>query len=289
MDDVRFDPMADRGSARNVGTLTVPMTARFLINDGQHRRAAIEEALKENPELGDETISVVFFIDAGLYRSQQLFADLNKHAVRPTKSIGILYDKRDDFSKLALRLIDTVPILKGLTETEKTTISHRSPKMFTLSAIYQATRALLHKGRGDTITPEDNALARAYWTMLGDIIPEWRLAISRDVSAASLRAEYVHAHGVVLHALGIAGASLTATYPETWQAQLAPLEHLDWRRANTRLWEGRAMLHGKMSKAETNVGRTANAIKQLLHLPLSTEDLALEQPTDADTFARITR
>ena len=39
------------------------MTSRFIINDGQHRRAAIEEALKERPELGDETIAVVFFLD----------------------------------------------------------------------------------------------------------------------------------------------------------------------------------------------------------------------------------
>jgi DNA sulfur modification protein DndB len=60
------------------------MSSRFLINDGQHRRAAIEEALKVRPEFGDETISVVFFIDAGLENSQQMFADLNKHAVRPT-------------------------------------------------------------------------------------------------------------------------------------------------------------------------------------------------------------
>ena len=56
------------------GKLTVPMTARFIVNDGQHRRAAIEEALKERPELGDETISVVFFLDVGLRRSQQMFA-----------------------------------------------------------------------------------------------------------------------------------------------------------------------------------------------------------------------
>jgi DNA sulfur modification protein DndB len=84
---VRFEPMEQQGYKRNIGLLSVPMTARFLVNDGQHRRAGIEEALKENPDLGDESIAVVFFIDAGLERSQQLFADLNKHAVRPTRSM----------------------------------------------------------------------------------------------------------------------------------------------------------------------------------------------------------
>ncbi|NJN65348.1 MAG: DGQHR domain-containing protein [Chloroflexaceae bacterium] len=114
--EVRFEPMGDQGYACDVGLLTVPMTARFLINDGQHRRAAIEEALRENPDLGDETISVVFFIDAGLERSQQIFADLNKHAVRPTRSIGILYDHRDPFARLALNLVEVVPIFRDFTD-----------------------------------------------------------------------------------------------------------------------------------------------------------------------------
>jgi DNA sulfur modification protein DndB len=86
---VSFEPHGQEGTGRNVGRLLIPMTARFLINDGQHRRAAIEEALKERPELGEETLSVVFFVDAGLRRSQQMFADLNRHAIRPTMSLGI--------------------------------------------------------------------------------------------------------------------------------------------------------------------------------------------------------
>lgn len=275
--DVQFEPLAQHGNGRNVGTLTIPMTARFLINDGQHRRAAIEEALKDRPDLGDETISVVFFMDAGLARSQQLFADLNKHAVRPTKSIGILYNKRDVFSKLAIALAEQVPVFKGLTELEKTTISNRSLKLFTLSAIYQATRALLRKGHGDTLDTNDRRLAHEYWTVLGETIPEWRLAITREVSTASLRAEYVHAHGVALHALGMMGTSLVATYPDAWQSHLTPLAQLDWRRANTSLWEGRAMQHGKMSKAGLSVQRTANVLKQALKLQLSADEAALEQ------------
>jgi DNA sulfur modification protein DndB len=275
--DVHFEPIADQGNKRNVGMLSVSMTARFLINDGQHRRAGIEEALKENPDLGDETIAVVFFMDAGLERSQQLFADLNKHAVRPTRSIGILYDKRNRFSQLALSLIDSVPIFRGMTETEKTTISNRSTKLFTLSAVYQATQSLLHKGKGDDITKSDQALAKEYWTKLGDVIPEWRLAIKRRTSAADLRSQYIHVHGVTLHALGIVGHTLVTTYPDTWQTKLAPLDQIDWRRANTQLWGTRSMQHGKMSKAAASVSLTANAIKQALGLQLTAEEAALER------------
>ena len=65
---VKFEALGDASTERSVGNLRVPMNARFVINDGQHRRAAIESALHENPDLGDETIAVVFFLDVGLKR-----------------------------------------------------------------------------------------------------------------------------------------------------------------------------------------------------------------------------
>ncbi len=104
--EVQFVPFGQRGTEHKIGKLIVPMTARIIINDGQHRRAAIEEALKLRPELGFEMISAVLFLDSGLKRSQQMFADLNKHAVPPTKSLGILYDNRDPLSQLVLSLLE---------------------------------------------------------------------------------------------------------------------------------------------------------------------------------------
>src|SRR4051794_29245655 len=38
---VEFQPLADHGPQSSIGILSVPMDARILINDGQHRRAAI--------------------------------------------------------------------------------------------------------------------------------------------------------------------------------------------------------------------------------------------------------
>ena len=63
--EVEFERLPDHKAGNRIGTLHVPLTARFVINDGQHRRAAIERALQEKPELGDETIAVVFFLDLG--------------------------------------------------------------------------------------------------------------------------------------------------------------------------------------------------------------------------------
>ena len=274
---VRFEPANGSDDAADIGRLIVPMSARFVINDGQHRRAAIEAALEENPGLGEETIAVVLYLDEGLRRSQQLFADLNKHAIRPTKSLGILYDYRDPLANVCRRLIRRVDTFKGLTETEKTAISNRSNKLFTLSSIYQATHALLKKaGKEPRVSKAEEQLAAAFWKTLGEVIPEWRLVKERQISTAELRRSYVHAHGVVLHAVGIAGASLLAQYPEDWSQRLQALTILDWSRANSELWEGRTMINGRISKSSQSILLTANVLKSVLGLPLTIEEQELE-------------
>lgn len=276
--EVEFNPLDSTELGQDVGRLVIPMTARFVINDGQHRRAAIEEALKERPDLATETISVVFFLDQNLERSQQLFADLNKHAVRPTKSLGILYDHRDPLASLCLRMVNQVDIFKGLTETEKTTISNRSNKLFTLSSIYQATAELLKKKmKSPEITPAEEKLTSEYWRALGNIVPEWRLAKEKKVATAELRRDYVHAHGVTLHALGIVGASLLGQCPEAWLERLQTLATIDWRRSNSEVWEGRAVINGRISKSEQSISLTVNVLKSVLGLPLTVEEEKLER------------
>jgi len=274
----RFEPLAESGIGTRVGQLVIPSSARLVINDGQHRRAAIVEALKQNPELGNETISVVFFLDAGLKRGQQMFADLNQHAVRPSKSLSVLYDHRSPLARLVLRIADEVPYLKGAIEFEKTTLSNRSVKLFTLSSLFQATRALLGKrGRNARVTAEEERLAVEFWTEIGNHIPEWRMLGKREVSASSLRKEFVHSHGVVLHALGLMGHTLVAEHPRDWRRHLDALERVDWRRSNAKVWEGRAMIGGRLSKAHNNVILTAAVIKRHLKLPLTGEEERLER------------
>lgn len=275
--EVRFEPANMGDGTSDIGRLVVPMSARFIINDGQHRRAAIEEALKELPEIEDETIAVVFYIDAGLHRSQQLFADLNKHAVRPTQSLGILYDYRDPLACLSRQLAEQVFHFKGLTEMEKTTISNRSIKLFTLSGIYHATGALLQKKKNEQISEEEKELALHFWTKLGQEIPEWQLAANRKVSSADLRRDFVHAHSVVLHAIGIAGRALIHQYPNDWCNYLPKLRNVDWLRSNTKAWEGRSMIGGQMNIARQNVLLTANFLKTILGLTLTPEEARLEE------------
>jgi DNA sulfur modification protein DndB len=262
---------------QSLGLLEIPMDARILINDGQHRRAAIEAAIKAKPSLGQDNIPVLFFSDEGLKRSQQMFADLNKFAVRPSNSLSTLYDHRDSGSELARYLAAECRAFKGLTEMEKSSISNRSTNLFTLSSIKHSSRALLRKKLKDDITVGERMIAKEFWDVVSDHVPDWARARRREVSTAELRQASVHAHGLALQALAIVGAELFNSNPRSWKSQLSAIRTVDWSRANTEIWEGRAMVQGRISKAATNIQLTANYLKSVIELKLSDGCNEIEQ------------
>ncbi len=274
--NVHFEPVSDTGASQNMGLLYVPMDAQILINDGQHRRAAIEEAIRENPELAHDSISVLFFIDAGLSRSQQMFADLNKHAVRPSDSISTLYDQRDSISELARHVHENVFLFSRLTELEKSSISNRSTKLFTLSSIKNASKALLRKNATDEINKAEKNLAVSYWNEVSANMRDWQLALSKEVHTKELRENYIHAHAVMLQAMGQIGSVLICRKQTEWKPLLKKLNSIDWSRSN-KDWHNRALVHGRISKARSNVTLTGNYIKNHLGLTLTPTESEVEE------------
>lgn len=274
--EISFEPVSEESPASfRIGTLTISMDARFIVNDGQHRRAAIEAALESSPELGDETIAVVFFVDRGLHRCQQMFADLNRHAVRPSASLGILYDHRNAAAKVAKHLSLTSPVFKNLIETERSTLSARSRKLFTLSALHFATSELIADKELEDF-PMASQRSQEFWEAVGSHIPEWIYVREGKITAGEVRRDFIHCHAIVLQALGRAGRALYQAYPKDVQKRLQLLRKIDWSRRNAQVWEGRAMLGGAMSKSGQNVILSCNEIKRVLGLTLTPEEQAAE-------------
>ena len=279
--DVHFEALGEGAEERRTGILHIPMTPRFIINDGQHRRAAIEVALRENPKLGDETIGVVFFLDRGLERCQQMFADLNRHAVRPARSLNVLYDQRDEHAQIARLLSLKCSVFADMVETDKSTLSARSRKLFTLSSIYSASKALL-EGLEHHSVEEAADLAIEFWEAVGLAIPDWHRVRQREMSSAEVRKDFVHSHGVVLQALGRVGNTLLKQKKTgAWTRPLGKLKKVDWSRHNASLWEGRALSAGRVSKSGQHVTLTTNLIKKQLGLTLNPEEQRVE-----DAFQR---
>ena len=253
-----FHPTPGLGDASNMGTLHISIDAPILINDGQHRYAAIRQAYEQRPQLRGERIPVVFFEDVGLERSQQMFADLNKHAVKPTKSLGLLYDHRDSFSRFIVNLVNDVEIFVGRTEMEKTNISHRSKKFFTLNGISEATRFLL-KANAKSVSAEKQRAAADFWREVSLSIPEWNLLLQNKVTPYELRRGYVHAHTNVLAAIGMAGHILLTHYPDSWTKMVRRIHKIDWTRDSPQ-WDGKLVINGRMLKNKTGIKAAAGII-----------------------------
>lgn len=272
---VDFSPISDDPMNYNIGVIKVPMSSKIVINDGQHRRAAIEAALRKKPELGDETISVVFFLDEGLRRSQQMFADLNRYAIRPSGSLNILYDYRDPVAEIARQLSTELDLFVGVTEIEKTTISNRSTKLFTLSGIYRATSELINN-RIDKPYEELKDICFRYWSEVGKHIKEWTSVREGATKASDLRKDYINGHAITLVALGKLGYALLERFPETWTDELVKIQSVEWFRGN-RYWEGRVTIGGKISFSRNNLVLLTSALKKVIEIPLSSEEEEAER------------
>ncbi len=271
--DVHFDSVGE-GEAQRIGILRVPMDARFIINDGQHRRAAIEAALRDNPSLGYETIAVVFFMDRGLKRCQQMFADLNRYAVRPSPSIGVLYDHRDSIATLTREMIFNSKLFRDLVETEKSSLSTRSRKLFTLSSLYTANRDLVRGWEGMEIE-EAVRKVQDFWEELARYIPEWNLVHERKITAGEVRRDFLHSHSLFLQAMARMGHMLIEE--DGWRSRMTKVAEVDWSRSNS-LWEGRSLLNGRLRKSHRNVVLTTNVIKHVMDLELT----EAEQKTETE-------
>lgn len=275
--DIKFIPFNSESALNDLGQLRIALDARFLINDGQHRRAAIEEALKITPELGNETISVVFYHDEGLRKSQQIFSDLNRHAVNTTSSIGILYDHRDRLALITKDLITSIPLLNRYTDKERVSLSKNSPKIMALNHIFNTNLKLLGKSKGDEITQTEEQFLKQFWLVLTDSIVEWNLVFQKELTPRDLRANYIVGHGVFIEAMGLVGNYLIKYNENDWKKYIKKIKKIDWNRSNTAEWLGRAYnQNGRIQKTNYTIQLTSNKIKQLIGLPLTKAEQELE-------------
>lgn len=117
---------------------------------------------------------------------------------------------------------------------------------------------------GLTATAENPEPVVEFWNEVIENIPEWTAAGRREVTPAELRRETVHAHGIALEAIAVAGARLMIERPGSWQAALEGLRNVDWPRSNTAIWEGRALVNGR----STDRGQASCSRLSLFLVPL---------------------
>ena len=263
---MKFIPSPHLGPEGKIGRLSIDMSSKLLINDGQHRRKAIEAALIEKPQLGSESISVVFLEDRGLKRAQQMFADLNKNAVKPSKSLNILYDNRDKYSQFIVDLTNNLEIFENRVELEKTTIGKHAKEVFTLGGISDATKKMLGKESIRRPNQIQKNIIHEFWKCITQHMPEWQLLINGKISPDDLRADYVNGHTNCLNSLGIVGRDTIKQYPNRWKKKLSALSGIDWSRENP-VWDGNLIQDKKMVRTTVGIELGAMAILEHCKIP----------------------
>ena len=257
----------------DVGVLEISMDAKLLINDGQHRKAAILEAISEDETLLNETISVVFFEDQGLERSQQMFTDLNKHAVKTSNSIAELYDSRDPLAVVNRNVISKIKFLNAFTDKEKDILGKYSSNLFTLSTFYNANKRII---RTAEVTPEVESFLYKYWNCICKNILPWQDLSNRQISKVDLRENYIVTQPVIIQVLGRLGNFffLNPDYP--FEKTLRKLKEVNWRR-DCGDWAMRTIrANGRMINNEEAITLTCNVLKRYLGIPLDEFEQAKE-------------
>lgn len=255
------------------GILEVSLDAKFLINDGQHRKAAIIAALSEDESIGEETISVVFFGDKGLSRSQQMFTDLNKHAVKTSNSIAELYDSRDELAVITRNVIAVIPFLDEYVDKERDILGKFSSSLFTLNTFYTANKRILR--RSNPNKEFEDFLVR-YWTAIANHMTPWIELNCKELSKMELREQYIASQAVVIQAFGKVGAQLLDGGYDL-EKHISLIEKINWKRS----WDGWRLrvirTNGRMINNESAISLTAIVIKKTIGLSLNEDEEAQER------------
>lgn len=265
----------ESNSNKDLGVLEIAMDASLMIVDGQHRKASIVQAIDEDETLNDETIPIVLYEDRGLERSQQMFTDLNKHAVKTSNSISELYDSRDNLAVVTRAVVTSVPFLNEYTDKEKDNLGKYSSNLFTLNVFYKANSRIVHATKAQK---SDEAFLIKFWTSVADNIIPWLELKNKEISKSELRENYIITQAVAIQALGRVGAHLYADKKTIPAKKMKRLQEIDWSRASSQ-WHLRTIqANGRMITNEAAIILTANVIKSVMGLPL-TED---EEKREAD-------
>lgn len=247
----------------NLGKLNIAIDAEIMLSDGQHRRAALEEAVKHRKFLGEETIGLMLYVGKGVEQAQQVFADININATKPAQSIKLLYNHRDQYNILTRSIINDIPLFKDFVDFERTNLPAKSEKFFTFSGLYQAFKVMV-KAYGEDF---EAATAQTFWEQVCLSITQWNQLEDGQVLPEQLREQYVHAHSVVWLALATISKRLMDAHPTDWHQYIEKLGSIDWSRNNP-VWKDRCVVGGRISKSRQNIILTANQIMKEIGLEL---------------------
>ena len=281
-DQVEFVALA---GGVDVGELVLPIQAKYVIYGGRDRVAGIAEALRSDPTLAQDTISVVFLPYGGTELKHHMFSDPRRAVRQPAKPTVVEDAQRLPAGRIAIACMEQVDLFRGRIGKGRGTPSNSSPNFATLVALQEANEQLLGKSGariGPAAEKKRTAWAIDYWNHLAGLVEPWSNIVNGAMSPQDARREYVSSSAQALWVLGAVGRTVSAWAKrgnEKWEDALAGLAKIDWRKSNPD-WQGICM-------AEHEVVSRKPALQATTHYILWKIGLIEEPPEPAISETRM--
>lgn len=213
------------------GTVALPVDAEYRVNDGQHRIAGIEEALRVEPDLKHDTLAVMILPDEELERAQQVFSDLNRTVQKTSKTLDILFDRRTPINRITAAVVEQVPLFKDKTDTEHANVTSRSKSFTTLAAVQAANTDLLGNiAQGDEdLEQKAEELAIWFWNTMTPVVKPWQEIADGTLSPQDAREKYLSSYTIALRAVASVGKQFLSGDN---QKALTAFQSINWKKDN---------------------------------------------------------
>lgn len=191
-----------------LGFLTLQGDEDLFAIDGQHRVAAIKQAVKQTKKIANDEVSVIFISHkrdyAGMQRTRRLFATLNRYA-KPVNLMEIIALDEDDAIAITTRaLLDKYPLFSGkriLIKKGKSIPVSDNRSFTNIIVLYEVLDLILLDLRGKKkeefkrFRPDENTLkemysrAQNFWDLMIEYFAPLReiKASSKDISVKKYR------------------------------------------------------------------------------------------------------
>ncbi|WP_281978776.1 DNA sulfur modification protein DndB [Pseudorhizobium flavum] len=281
--DYKFLPTAAEGK---VGMLEIDESVDMFPADGQHRTAAIIDALKQDrSRMTPQEVPVVLLPYFDKDKLRQHFSDLNLNAKPVSQSIGYAFESRDPIVIVTKRIMKDVPLFNKRVNELSNSLAKKSPDVITMGTLVQAHHILLEAFYGPKY--KDNAEITALrqldpgdekvetvaqklqdvWEIVIENIVEWDLILSGKAQARELREGdeatgtpgYIFAFGIGWQAIAMAAAALIKDERDDWSEDLAHcLRAVNWKKGDH--WHGIAMVGDRVNNTGPGIKATAGYI-----------------------------
>jgi len=195
--------------ADNIGLLHIPLDSTVRSLDGQHRRHALKDAINQLESVSTDNSAMLLYVEPDVHKRRQMFSDMNSTPKVVSKAVNVRFNSRDPYSRAANRIIDEHPLLEGIVETERASVTAKSDKVWTLGGIFDALKRLhpeYTKSSAKMAGAEENIFNRAQ--VLFDILGSARLELA-EASHGTLDLQVARTENILFSSVtlrAIAGA-----------------------------------------------------------------------------------